>query len=390
MNELFPSKSLWYRRLKRITSSGNYLPEIDGLRFIAIGSVITFHIWHAATQAFASYDALAASQNWLLHVRHGDRGVQLFFAISGFILGLPFANQYLGKGKTVQMSRYFYRRLTRLEPPYLVALVGFYLLAYVLRMPDTLDAGFVSSFWLRVIYAYGLVKNHFHSLNGVTWSLEVEVQFYLLAPFIARVFLLGPVLRRTFLLLLIGGLQIVPMVSSHSGITILEFAQYFLVGFFIADLQVTCPVESNQTWLPRWADMVGLLGLLGLAIIPQNSVMMWLLPWAILLLICGALRGQLLRKFLSIPILTIIGGMCYSIYLIHYPLMSFLAGKLALNDLGQWRASLTLAAITLPILSVASILFYLLIERPCMNPAWPSLLSNAIRGRFSKNERHHS
>ena len=56
---------------------------------------------------------------WVEHLR---RGVELFFIISGFILGLPFAKQYLAGGKQVRLGAYFLRRLTRLEPPYILIL----------------------------------------------------------------------------------------------------------------------------------------------------------------------------------------------------------------------------------------------------------------------------
>lgn len=384
MSNSIKSRRPWCDMLGRITSSGNYLPEVDGLRFVAIGSVLAFHIWYAATQASASYEALAASEHWLLHVAHGARGVHLFFAISGFILGLPFANQFLGSGARVRVGRYFHRRLTRLEPPYIVALAGIYLLALVLKMPDAADPDFSNSFWLRLFYVHGLVTKGFHSLNGVTWSLEIEVQFYLLAPLIARVFLFPPLVRRTLMLALIGGLPILPTLFPHSGKTIIDFVQFFLVGFLLADLQVTSPPRQSHARMRVLADVIGGLGIFGMASVSERISAIWILPWSILFILFGALRGDTLRKLLSFPLFTIIGGMCYSIYLIHYPLMSFVAHKLPLTGLGQWQSSLLHATVSLPILAVASLGFFLLIERPCMNPAWPGQLSTTIRRRLSR------
>ena len=50
------------------------------------------------------------------------RGVELFFAISGFILGIPFASHFLRQDARVDLTGYFLRRLTRLEPPYFISL----------------------------------------------------------------------------------------------------------------------------------------------------------------------------------------------------------------------------------------------------------------------------
>ena len=53
----------------------------------------------------------------------GNVGVPLFFAISGFILALPFIEQFHGETrKPVSLTRYLLRRVTRLEPPYLINL----------------------------------------------------------------------------------------------------------------------------------------------------------------------------------------------------------------------------------------------------------------------------
>src|SRR3954468_10746698 len=103
----------WLDGFRRITTSGQIIPEIDGLRFIAIALVIWHHLaLYVSTQQRAPLGAAVL----------GQYGVELFFVISGFILAVPFAMHFLGGGPRVKLSRYFVRRLTRLEPPYLLAL----------------------------------------------------------------------------------------------------------------------------------------------------------------------------------------------------------------------------------------------------------------------------
>jgi len=56
-------------------------------------------------------------------IYQGSLGVRVFFAISGFILAFPFANHYLNAREKVNIKKYYIRRLTRLEPPYLITLI---------------------------------------------------------------------------------------------------------------------------------------------------------------------------------------------------------------------------------------------------------------------------
>ena len=70
---------------------------------------------------------------WLVGLALGnaDRGVRLFFVLSGLVLALPFARQYLADGKRVVLSSYYMRRLTRLEPPYIVSVLLFVVVSMV-------------------------------------------------------------------------------------------------------------------------------------------------------------------------------------------------------------------------------------------------------------------
>src|SRR6185295_16136045 len=98
--------------LRRVTSSGRLIPEVDGLRFVAIASVVLFHAGDAVARARP-----AGAGSWLATLlAGGNAGVPLFFAVSGFVIGLPFAEHALAGGLQVSLRKYFLRRLTRLEP----------------------------------------------------------------------------------------------------------------------------------------------------------------------------------------------------------------------------------------------------------------------------------
>jgi peptidoglycan/LPS O-acetylase OafA/YrhL len=75
-------------QLRRITTHKRFIAQSDRLRFVAISSVVLFHVY-AALERGAIPPTLAFNTDL------AKRGVELFLAISGFILGVPFASHYL-------------------------------------------------------------------------------------------------------------------------------------------------------------------------------------------------------------------------------------------------------------------------------------------------------
>src|SRR5918997_508905 len=110
-----------HARLRRVTASNRFIAEVDGLRFLAIAPVVVFHVRNYLTVHPVAQYAPPVEADWAARLAlHGHYGVQLFFIISGFVLALPFARAHAGKQPRVKLKEYFLRRLTRLEPPYVV------------------------------------------------------------------------------------------------------------------------------------------------------------------------------------------------------------------------------------------------------------------------------
>jgi peptidoglycan/LPS O-acetylase OafA/YrhL len=92
----------------------------------------------------------------------GSFGVWIFFALSGFILALPFAEWRICGGKPVTLKKYYFRRLTRIEPPYLVNLALAFALLPLTSRPN--------GGYLQV--AKYVVANAFY-LNGLLFQNSV-------------------------------------------------------------------------------------------------------------------------------------------------------------------------------------------------------------------------
>lgn len=372
-------------RLRRITSDGSWIAELDGLRFVAIASVVLYHIY-AQLLDKSGHRVVQQGRYALLGIAvgNGDRGVPLFFVISGFVLGLGFARQHLQMGKRVSLKKYFLRRVTRLEPPYIFNLVVCALAAFVYyrqSMHYTLYHLLASIFYLHNI-AYRTPS----VINGVTWSLEVEIQFYVLAPVLSLLFRIRDVwARRTIFLVsiaMIGVLQTALRVGATlAGLTIVFYLQYFLAGMLLTDLYLTVRPKVRTHW--AW-DLVSLGGWPIVFLVSRDFLWIHaLLPFLILPLYVAAFQGAHGRKIFSNLWVATIGGMCYSIYLWHFFVIGVffkLTRHMVVFQDFLLNYLVQIAALGVPI-AVVSMLAYVAIERPCMDPAWPQKLWGALTRR---------
>jgi peptidoglycan/LPS O-acetylase OafA/YrhL len=142
-----------------------------------------------------------------------------------------------------------------LEPPFLLSTVLFFV-ADVLTHKYALRDG-LPHLWATLTYTHELFFGRGSTINNATWTLEVEVQFYLLMPLIARVLWLTPFVRRSLLVVAIVFFSLnsdwLPLEHKR---TILRFAQYFLAGILLADLRTSGALQAGTSWI---GDLPGLL-----------------------------------------------------------------------------------------------------------------------------------
>ena len=160
------------------------LPELDGLRGLAVLGVIFYHCSPRLLGTWVHYASL-----W------GWAGVNLFFVLSGFLI-TSILLQSLGKPR--YFRNFYGRRALRILPVYVLVLVVVYLSAPWFIGP-TITEAVKAAPWLAYIF---FVQNLFHlalpPAIGPTWSLAIEQQYYLLwAPlvrFMGRAWMLAAVL----------------------------------------------------------------------------------------------------------------------------------------------------------------------------------------------------
>jgi peptidoglycan/LPS O-acetylase OafA/YrhL len=376
------SSPSWLDGFRRITTSGEFIPEIDGLRFIAISVVVIRHVSVLIAYWLPCEEGL---------LKYGRNGVELFFVISGFILSTPFALHSLRQTRPVKLKRYFLRRLTRLEPPYLLSI----LIYFVLKLRFQPGIAQWSDLWVSIFYVSGIVKGHVPAVSTVAWSLEVEIGFYLIMPLLAMLFWIpNRWVRRASMVSLAAAFVIVGPFQIHGMATgevydhiLPNYIQYFLAGLLLSDVYATewrgAPPPLQRGML-KWGDLTWVVGwpVLLWVFVQENTLTRAVAPIIIFLLYVAVFHSVWARKLMRIKWVTTIGGMCYSIYLMHN-----LALEGSLRLISRWMphqyfpAMLMLAVISIPLTLIECGVYFRLIERPCMRPDWPKRLKAWILGR---------
>jgi peptidoglycan/LPS O-acetylase OafA/YrhL len=166
------------------------------------------------------------------------------------------------------------------------------------------------------------------------------------------------------------------------GLSILYYLQYFLAGLLVADIFVVDIENMKSSWL--W-DLAGIASLVAIFFPPNIKYSTHaLLPIPLAVLCIATMRSYSLRRVLANQWVAVIGGMCYSIYLLHFLFMATLykATKYTLVPRAPFALNF-LVQIVLTLLPAVAlcVVFYWLVERPCMDPNWPSKLWHALTGR---------
>lgn len=363
-----PRRSL-LQPFSRITSGGRFVPCIDGLRCIAILAVVLYHLNGYVLEKATGFTEAEARESLLFHLLHGAScGVQIFFAISGFILALPFAREQFPGSRQVSLKQYFFRRVTRLEPPFLINLLIIYLLLIVVKKQSA--SSMLGPLFATMTYTHNFLYGTLSTINAVTWSLEIEVQFYIIAPFLARWYFAGTIhRRRTIISTVIILLMILKMIwipENRLRLGLFYPLNHFLTGILAADIFMFSWKEKPAT--SRLWDLAGLAVLPAIFFIQLNTLTYHLLPILTFLLFIAAFRGPAFNRLLSVPLIVVTGGMCYSIYLYHFLVISFV-GRFTIGATTgyQYLSQVVIqsALIMPPVICICAV-FFVVFEKPFM------------------------
>ncbi|QEA13258.1 acyltransferase family protein [Comamonas flocculans] len=296
-----------------------YRPDIQGLRAVAVLAVVLFH----------------ANPAWL---QGGFVGVDVFLVISGFlIVGILLRRKEQPGYRLAGTLGYFYgSRFKRIAPAYFAMLAVVSLLAAVLLLPQDLAtytnslrqaAWFNSNSYYAGFGDYFAPASHEQPLLH-TWSLAVEIQFYLLVPLLV---LSVPARALKWLLgaLLVG---LTALAEYRLRVLGIQQAIYYslyarLPEFFAGGLVAACTYGHGGGRRP-WLGTLGLVLVLAAAAAQPRLghfpglPALWPAAGAALVLLQPA-QG-VARLLLANRPMVWVGELSYSLYLWHWPVLALL------------------------------------------------------------------
>jgi peptidoglycan/LPS O-acetylase OafA/YrhL len=340
-----------------------YRPDIDGLRALAIISVVAFH---ARLSFFGG----------------GFVGVDIFFVISGYLIGALVYRDV--RESRFSIGHFYERRVKRILPALLTVLVVCNLIAFLLLSPLELrrycEESFSAVFSVSNIY-YWLRSNYFSPATAykpllMTWSLGIEEQFYLLFPI--TLFLLHWLAKRRLFhtILAFSALSFVWCVVCTN---LYPSAAFYLLptrawelglGVLIAILEVDRGAPARLS--PTTANILASLGLavIVLSVLVYTETTRFpgvaaALPTAGTACLILSPSSFVNRRFLANRAMTFIGLISYSWYLWHWPLMSF--ARIVSGGLLSAPRAVLIAVFSL----LLAVLSYYSIEQPFRRSVTP-------------------
>lgn len=354
--------------LQRIYSSGDYIKYLDGIRCVSILAVI----YHHYARYYIVKDKMPENQSYdiagidLFHLYPSS--IFMFFTITGFIIGLMFVKSYTERGTGVDLKKYFFRRFTRMEPPYLILLTLFFVLSlYVGNKGGFTDL--FSHYLASFFYVHNIVYDPMLPLiNGVLWTFELQMQFYFIAPLIAMLYKLSPLVRRlcfVFLIVFLG--KIIDQIFHFEFRNIFQYSHYFILGFLIADLYYNYKDKIKPS---LYFDVISAICLYFLLKGVDNIYLRMLVFSGIIFLMNFSIY---IKRLFELKWIVIIGGMSYSIFMIHQRVQfMFLNGfyfNKTLFDNFYVDYFLKFLVSTL-VIFLCSVVFFIFVERPTMKKEW--------------------
>ncbi|MBY0244346.1 MAG: acyltransferase [Sphingobacteriaceae bacterium] len=342
----------------------DYRPDIDGLRAIAVISVIIFHISPSVLPG-------------------GYVGVDVFFVISGYLItSIIYKEVELNKFTFIG---FYSRRIKRILPPLLAVLFITLVIGVFFLLPSDLNnlakSLFATNFYVSNMWF--LFQDNYFTLGASefpllhTWSLSVEEQYYLLWPLILVV-----CRRRANLSLFVASLFLCLSLfiaiyytnyhlNSDGYYLIFSRAYELMIGSILAlmlssNLKISIINEKYRQYIGHIYSFCGTICIgysiffyTSLTLFPGYAALLPTLGAALIILAGNIYQNSCINRILRLNLFVFIGLISYSLYLWHWPILAFYHYFFINTNLNFVKIIILVLLIL-----ITSVLSYFFIEKP--------------------------
>ena len=338
--------------------------SVDILRAIAALGVFYYHT-HLGT--------LLAKYSGIKVISYTDDfgasyAVPLFFIISGYCIHLSNI-RYVEQKQQLPLKQYYLKRLRRIYPPYLLALI----ISIVVNLITGLNYHVtITDVVCHALLLQGFTKSYFNSINVVLWTITIEMAFYLLYPIFYYLRLKYSLNKALLIAFIVSTLSIV-CISAFSEINlpqklfVLNIWFAWCCGAWIADNYILNKQVFKHKLVISTYLLIFVLFILQFfihqsklqIITGQLNILIWSGPLLLFLQLEPWFRK---RDLLILRLIVMLGLSSYSLYLFHEPLLSLK------NHLVHWLlpAALQPAGVCVGIILIPVITWfsYQYVEKP--------------------------
>ena len=345
-------------------SKNLYRPELQGLRAIAVLSVLFYHL----NLNFFGYRLFEG----------GYLGVDIFFVLSGYLISRIIIYEYINKA-TFDLINFYERRARRILPLLLFIILFSVPFAIFRLLPNELNEyakSILSSIYFVSNFFFSSIDSNYGATSGLskpflhTWSLSTEIQFYIIFPILIILIL------KYFSNYLLTIITIIFLLSLQFADTIQGVDQIFnfyspftrlwefLIGFLLAYREINYKAKFKD-YLHQILPVFGLFLITHSILFFDNETphpsFDTLYPiFGVALIIVFTSKEDLIGKILNFKFFVWLGLISYSIYLWHFPILAFLRVRgITLSNFEKIGL--------IGIILILSTLSYKIVEKPLKN-----------------------
>ncbi|HEY5066245.1 MAG TPA: acyltransferase [Xanthobacteraceae bacterium] len=283
-----------------------YLERLDHLRALAALCVVLFEFRGYMRQLPLPHFSLAL-------IERGQVGVALFMVISGFILS------HIVGASELDVPRFYLNRILRIYPLFIfIVTLGYFV------VPDPRDTQTGVDFLLALLPISNLYRLHYGTYGGMMWSIAVELQFYLLFPFLWRLLRARGASVGLVLIAFMIGTRTLAYLSAGAAYSFGYFSLFGSIDAFVIGCLAQLVYERLPKLLPIWLPILAFVAVVGIAhgeLRSSPSGSTWIV-WPTLL---STALGVRLVSYLKAPygiiggrVIAYVGRVSFSMYVWQY------------------------------------------------------------------------